>query len=50
MDGGGLRGLVGDKGPSGDMPIGDIGAKGGGAGVITGINGFERLNEEKRQK
>lgn len=43
MDRGGLSGLAGDKGPSGDIPIGDIGASGGGAGVIAGISGAERL-------
>lgn len=39
-DGGllGLSGLVGDKGPTGDGPIGDMGASGGGAGVIAGID------------
>ena len=38
----GLMGLVGDREPTGDSPIGDMGARGGGAGVIAGIKGVDR--------
>ena len=43
-DGGliGLSCLVGDRGPTGDGPMGDMGAKGGGAGVIAGIRGVDK--------
>ena len=39
VDGGGLRGLAGDKGPIGDIASGDIGAKGWDDEVIAGSKG-----------
>lgn len=47
---GGLRGLGGDSGPIGDIPIGDIGGKGGpAADAITGSRGAVKLQKEKKR-
>lgn len=43
---GGLIGREGDNGPTGDMTMGDMGVKGGGADVINCVdvnNGVDRL-------
>jgi len=35
---GGLIGRGGDNGPTGDMTMGDMGVRGGGADVISGVD------------